>query len=145
MKKLLFIIAGFFLFSCGRQDPSEALKNINGYWQIDHVQIQKDSVIKYGFSQYIDYIKLSDSTGFRKKLEPDFSGKFRTTQNAEKIKPVIEDDKLFLHYSTPYDQWKEEVLEADEDELILKNRDGKIYYYKRYQPISLEEHEAKKE
>ncbi len=145
MRKLIFAITGLFLFACGRNDPSEALQNINGYWQIDHVQVEKDSVIKYGFSQYIDYIKITDSSGYRKKLQPDFSGKFKTTRDAEKVKPEIKDKKLFLHYSTPYDSWTEEVLEADEDELVLKNRDGKIYYYQRYEPISLEEHEKKKE
>lgn len=145
MRKLAFILASLFIFACARNKPTEELKYINGYWQIDHVQVEKDSVIKYGFSQYIDYIKISDTSGFRKKLQPDFSGKFKASRAAEKVIPEVKDDKLFLQYSTAYDEWTEEVIEADEEELVLKNRDGKIYYYHRYEPINLKEHEAQKE
>lgn len=145
MRKLFFILASLLLIACGKNDPQEELNHINGYWQIDHVEVEKDSVIKYGFSQYIDYIKITDTSGYRKKLQPDFSGKFKTSKAAEKVKPEIKDDRLFLHYSTAYDQWTEEVIEANEKELVLKNRDGKIYYYHRYEPINLKEHEAQKE
>lgn len=145
MRKLFFILASLLLIACGKNDPKEELNHISGYWQIDRVQIEKDSVIKYGFSQYIDYIKIIDSSGFRKKLQPDFSGKFKTSKAAEKVTPEINDNKLFLHYSTAYDNWTEEVIAADEEKLVLKNRDGKVYYYHRYEPINLKDHEAQKE
>ena len=145
MRKSLFILLSIILFSCGNGDPKEQLNHINGYWEIDHVQVEKDSVIKYGFSQYIDYIKITDTSGYRKKLQPEMDGSFKTTKSSEKVKPEIKEGKLFLNYSTPYDKWTEEVLDAGEDELVLKNRDGKVYYYHRYKPITLEEHEAKKE
>lgn len=145
MRRFIFIVLSLVIFSCGNNDPNKELQHINGYWAIDHVQVEKDSVIKYGFSQYIDYIKITDTSGYRKKLQPEMDGSFKTTKSAEKVKPEIKDDRLFLHYSTPYDQWTEEVLEADEDELVLKNRDGKVYYYHRYDPKSLTKHEEKKE
>lgn len=145
MRKYIFIFISLIIISCGNEDPKKELQHINGYWTIDHVQVEKDSVLKYGFSQYIDYIKINDTSGFRKKLQPEFGGTFKTTKASEKVMPEIKGNQLFLNYSTPYDKWTEEVLQADEDELVLKNRDGKIYYYRRFDPKTLKEHEEKKE
>ncbi len=142
-----FLIIGFIIFlaACSNNNPQEQLKNVNGYWEIKKVEIEKDSVISYGISQYIDYIEIKDSTGFRKKLQPKFEGGYITTNSSEEVKAEIEDNTLFLHYATPYDDWREEVLKASEDELVVVNRDGKTYYYQRYKPLLTENDEKEKE
>ncbi|MEE2771639.1 MAG: lipocalin family protein [Bacteroidota bacterium] len=142
MKKFIVILA-VLIVSCNQADPKEQLKNLNGYWEIDHVELEKDSVIKYGMSPYIDYIELKDSIGFRKKLKPEVTGEFIATENEEKISAKMEGHTLKLKYSTPYDQWEEEVLQATEENLVLMNSDGKTYYYKRYKPVISQENEEK--
>ena len=134
MKKLIVLLA-LVIASCQPNDPKEQLKNLDGYWEIDRVEIEKDSVIKYGMSPYIDYIEMKDNTGFRKKLKPELNGAFRTTENEEKISAKIKDRKLILEYSTPYASWQEEVLEANDKNLVVINSDGKTYYYKRFESV----------
>ncbi|SDR66932.1 Lipocalin-like domain-containing protein [Christiangramia echinicola] len=132
--------------SCSNNDPQEQIKNLNGYWQIEKVEIEKDSVIEYQLSQLIDYIEITDSTGFRKKLKPKIDGGFINASNdSEKVTAKVEDNRLFLYYETPFDEWKEEVLEATEDELVVLNRDDKKYYYQRYKPLLSQDEEETQE
>ncbi len=140
MKKLIVLLA-LVIASCQQNDPEAQLKNLDGYWEIDRVEVEKDSVIKYGMSPYIDYIEMKDSTGFRKKLKPELNGEFSTTENEEKISAKIEDRKLILEYSTPYASWQEEVLEANDKSLVVINSDGKTYYYKRFESVINQENE----
>ncbi|GAA4325303.1 hypothetical protein GCM10023115_40710 [Pontixanthobacter gangjinensis] len=146
MKKLLFILSIISLISCSDSDPKEQLQHLNGYWQIEKVEVEKDSVIEYGISPYIDYIEVSDSAGFRRKLKPKIDGGFIKAPNEpERISAKIEDNRLMLYYSTPFDQWKEEVLEANEEELVILNRDDKKYYYQRYEPLLSQDDEETQE
>ena len=132
--------------ACSNSDPKEQLNNLNGYWQIEKVEIERDSVIEYGLSPYIDYIEVKDSVGFRRKLKPKIDGGFVKAPNEpEKISAKIEGNKLMLYYSTPFDEWKEEVLEANEDELVILNRDDKKYYYQRYKPLLSQDEEETQE
>ncbi len=140
MKKLIVLLA-LVIASCQQNDPEAQLKNLDGYWEIDRVEVEKDSVIKYGMSPYIDYIEMKDSTGFRKKLKPELNGEFSTTENEEKISAKIKDRKLILEYSTPYASWQEEVLEANDKSLVVINSDGKTYYYKRFESVINQENE----
>lgn len=146
MKRLIFIFSIFALVSCSQNDPQEQLKNLNGYWQIEKVEIENDSVVEYGLSQFIDYIEIQDSTGFRKKLKPKIDGGFiKASNDSEKITAKIEDNKLILYYSTPFDEWQEEILEANEEELVILNKDNKKYYYQRYKPLISQDEEETKE
>ena len=144
MKKLIFILSIFLIISCSEKDPKQQIQNLNGYWQIEKVEVANDSVVEYSLSQYIDYIEINDSTGFRKKLQPQLDGGFiEASKNSETITAKVEDDALFLYYKTPFDEWKEEVIEANGEHLIVKNEDDKKYYYKKYEPlISTDEEET---
>jgi len=131
--------------SCGGNEPAEQLQNISGYWTIEKVEFASDSVIEYSLSQYVDYIQMEDSLGFRKKLQPKIDGSFiEASNNSEKIIARIENDVLNLYYSTPFDQWEETVLTATNDELVIINRDNKKYYYKKYEPLMTLDEEKKK-
>ncbi len=146
MKKAFYLLlVAIVLTSCTNTDPNEQLQNLTGYWTIEKVEVENDSVVEYSLSQYIDYIEIKDSVGFRKKLQPKIDGGYiKASNDSEKITAKIEDDVLNLYYSTAFDEWQETVLVATEDELVIKNRDDKKYYYKKYEPlISTNEEETK--
>jgi len=145
LKKALYLLVAIVLTSCTNTEPNEQLQNLTGYWTIEKVEVENDSVIEYSLSQYIDYIEIKDSVGFRKKLQPKIDGGYiKASNDSEKITAKIEDDVLNLYYSTAFDEWQETVLVATEDELVIKNRDDKKYYYKKYEPlISTNEEETK--
>lgn len=134
---LLVVIALLFMISCDNSSE-EKLSAINGYWQISKVENKEGLIKEYSISQNIDFIEIgTNKKGVRKKLEADLFGKFTATKSQENIEAHIEKNTLFLHYSTALDQWQEEVIEANAEKLVIKNKNGLRYTYIRYQPLDL--------
>ena len=126
-------------FNCSN-NPDTFVEHVEGYWEIDEVTLKDGSKRDYNFNSTIDYIEITDSlTGFRKKLKPNFSGTFETSNDVEQLKIVLENDSLNLYYKTLFHSWKETVLNATKDELLILNANKDMYLYKRYEPINLEE------
>lgn len=139
MRRLLIgLLCISTLFSCSKE-PSESLKHLNGYWSIAEVTKADGSKMNYQFNETIDYISVNDSLkGFRKKLKPGFNNQYTTSQDAEAVIVKLENDSLNLYYSTPYNSWKETVLEASEKSLIIVNDAGITYRYNRHESLKLD-------
>lgn len=138
MKKILTILILFLSLSCSR-NPESFIKHLNGYWEIDEVILPDGTKRDYTFNDTVDFLGINDNlTGFRKKLKPSFDGSFLTSNDAESLILVVEDDSLNIYYKTPYAEWKETVLEASENKLIIQNQNKIRYVYKRYVPIIIE-------
>ena len=138
MKKILTIFIIFLTLSCSK-NPESYIEHLNGYWEIDEVTLPDGSKKDYNYNDTIDFIEINDSlTGFRKKLQPQFDGTYATSADAESLKVVIENDSLNIYYKTPYFKWKETVLKATKDQLIVQNQNKLRYVYKRYEPIVIE-------
>lgn len=134
-KCISIILIALFISACNKQDPQDQIRHLEGYWEIDKVEFSKDSVRTYKFNETVDYLDLDGKVGYRKKVRPQLQGTFEVTDDAEQLEIKIEDDHLYLYYSTPYDAWKEKVLRAEENELQLENEHGIIYHYRRYEPL----------
>ena len=133
---LIFSCVLLFTFSCKRENPDKILGHISGYWEIEEVTSAAGESKAFTMNMLVDYIEINNSEGFRKKVAPQPDGTFNITDDAEKIEVKIENNQVQLHYSTPFDQWTETVLKADEHQLIVKNEDGIIYTYRRYEQIN---------
>ena len=129
-KKILFFLFGIVLLGCQKNNPEEQLEHLTGYWEIDRVEITEDSVINYKVNATVDYI--------------EFDGSFKTSDNKEEISARIENDSLRLYYKTPFDEWKETVISAEEKKFSVLNRDGKIYYYTKFKSLLDNEDEEEK-
>lgn len=137
MKRFLIGISLLLVLSC-KKHPETFIKHMNGYWEIEHVTLPNGKTKNYTFNGTIDYIEVNDSLkGFRKKLKPNLDGTFGTSNSVETLTLVIENDSLNAYYKTPYAQWKETILFADETNLKVINQDKKTYVYKRYSPLNL--------
>lgn len=138
-KHFLILIAILTVFSCSK-DPKDILSHINGYWEIEEVTLNDGSKKEYTFNDTIDFIEVSDSlTGTRRKLKPNFQGTFETSNSAETFRIKIENDSLNVYYKTPYANWKETIIDADDHQLIVINNTNKdMYIYKRYEPLDLD-------
>src|SRR5690606_20828499 len=112
------------------------LGHISGYWEIEEVTSAAGESKAFTMNMLVDYIEINNSEGFRKKVAPQPDGTFNITDDAEKIEVKTEKNQVQLLYSTPFDQWTETVLKADEHQLIVKNEDGIIYTYRRYEQIN---------
>ncbi len=137
MKRLLVILLVVLTISCSK-NPETYIEHINGYWEIESVILADGTEKNYTYNETIDFFSISDSlTGFRKKLKPNFDGKFITSKDVENLKLVIENDSLNAYYTTPFAKWKETILFADGEKLKVINKNKNVYLYKRYIPLNL--------
>ena len=137
MKKLALLLI-LIIFSC-TEDKSHFTENIDGYWEIKYVKLNNGYEKEYTVNETIDYIEItSDTSGFRKKMKPQFDGTFKTSNNSENFTFKIENDSFNLHYKTPYYSWKETILKISKDEMKVINQSKDVYLYKRYTPINVE-------
>lgn len=139
MKPLLFLILAISVLSCSKQ-PETFIPHLEGYWEIDEVTLSDGHKKAYNFNDTIDFIEVTDSlTGTRRKLKPNFQGTFETSKSKETFRINIENDSLNIYYKTPYANWKETVLNANEHQLIILNNTNKdVYIYKRYEALDLD-------
>lgn len=138
--KILFVIV--IISGCVRQKPEEQFQHLEGYWEIKRVEINPDSVREYNINETVDFIELNDDLkGTKTKVRPQLDGSYEVTGVTENIEAVLEEDELFLKYTTPYDTWSERVIHAEENNLKLQNEDGVIYHYQRYTPLNIKKDE----
>jgi len=83
---VFFLLFSLILLSCNKQDPKEQIQFIEGYWEIDKVEVSPDSTITYSINDNIDYFEVKGNSGQRTKLRPQLDGSFKTTNSAEKMK-----------------------------------------------------------
>lgn len=139
LKLLFFIFLSSLLWSCSTNTPEEQLQNVTGYWEIEKAELPDGQVKEYTISTTIDYIEIEgDSTGFRKKMQPRLDGSFNASNDQENFTFSVRDEQLFFHYHTALSEWEEIVIKATKDRLILRSADNLKYFYKRFEPISLD-------
>jgi hypothetical protein len=136
MRRVLWILLLGLTLSC-QQKPEDKLAYINGYWEISEVIFKNGNSKSYRYNTTIDYIYIEDFKGFRKKLQPGINNQYQTSDAVESLEVKIENDSLNLYYNTSQANWKETVLEANEDLLKIKNEDEIIYLYKRFETVNL--------
>lgn len=138
MKKIILYLALTLFLACGK-NPEAFIPHLNGYWEIDEVIMEDGSKREYTFNATVDYFNITDSlTGFRKKMKPSFNGTYTTSDDSESLKLKIENDSLHVYYSTPFANWKETILNATENQLLIINDQHIRYLYKRFEPITVE-------
>lgn len=136
--RILLLLLTLSLLHCS-QNPENSLNHITGYWEIESVEMSNGETKTYPYNNTIDYINLNDSLkGFRKKLQPSINNTYITSEDVEALSAKIENDSLNLYYSTPFSNWKETVIFADNEQLEIKSMDNTTYKYKRYQPLNID-------
>ena len=137
MKKIiLFLVFGLFL-SC-KQSISEAdLQNLNGYWEIEKVELPDGDKKEYKVNETIDFFKINDKKGFRSKVMPQIVGTYLTNDLKEDVVIVLKDGDATIQYKTNYANWNEEIIELSKDKLVVKNQQDLEYHYKRPAKFSI--------
>lgn len=136
MRKAVILLYIFVSISCGQRVEMTDIAKLNGYWEIEKVILSDGNEKEYKVNETIDYFKVNGTTGFRKKVMPQFDGTYLENGDAEKIDVAFKEKKAFLNYTTNYAKWKEEIISISDDKLVLRN--GEVeYYYKKPIPFSL--------
>jgi hypothetical protein len=138
MKTKLLIILCLLVFSC-KTDPKNYIAFLDGYWEIESVTLSDGKKKAYNMNLTIDYIAVSDSlTGIRKKLKPNFSGTYETSNSFEIFHVRVENDSLHLDYKTPFATWRETVLFASEEKLQVITENNDVFLYRKYIPLNFD-------
>ncbi|MEC4049440.1 lipocalin family protein [Flavobacterium sp. SUN046] len=138
MKKAVSILVMFMVFtSCKQTITDKDLAKINGYWEIEKVNLADGSKKDYTVNETIDYFSVKDNKGFRQKVMPQLDGKYLTNELKEEVSISKTDGDYFVNYTTRYGKWKEEIIELRDSVLVLKNKDNIEYHYKKQIPFSV--------
>lgn len=133
----LFIGLFLLLMSCG-PSPEALLPFVDGYWQISQVKQDNKVIGEYTISPIVDYWQINeDGTGFRKKVMPNLEGKLIVTQHSAPFTISTADNTLTINYDDNGNSFKEVIVKANENELVITNDQGLVYFYKPYEPIDL--------
>lgn len=130
--RIYYLMFLMFIVSCTSKVEKSNLQFLNGYWEIEKVELPDGSDKEYKINESVDYFKIDeDLKGFRKKLVPQFDGKLLTNDVNEEVFVTFEEDKIYLNYATEFAKWKEEILVLNATNLRLKNNQDIIYNYKK--------------
>ena len=131
MKRILLLIVLVSVLSCKQKITEADLSNLNGYWEIEKVELPDGDKKEYKVNETIDFFKIEANKGFRKKVMPQLDGTYLTNDIQEDVVVVVKNGDALLQYKTKYASWKEEIIELTKDKLVVKNQQEIEYYYKR--------------
>ena len=131
MKKILFLIVLGSVLSCKQKITDADISNLNGYWEIEKVELPDGDKKEYKVNETIDFFKIDGNKGFRKKVMPQLDGTYLTDDIQEDIVIAVKDGDATIQYKTTYASWKEEIIELTKDKLVVKNEQDLEYHYKR--------------
>lgn len=137
--RIISVVLLLFMFSCSKPDPIAQKQNLEGYWEIKSVEMPSGKKKDFNLNVIVDFVEVKGDSGIRTKVSPNLDGTFMTNGVSENFSLKIEDDSLRMYYKTPFDEWKETVIEAKDSILIVKNRDNKIYTYEKFQKFDFGE------
>lgn len=127
--RIVLAFSGLLVLNC-TGNPAEFVPHIEGYWQIEKVEQNRELIKAYTINASIDYFHITgDGQGFRKKVSPTLTGTFEVSDHSIPFRYVIENDSLNLYYSESVNTYKETIEKASETELVITNARGFRYRY----------------
>ena len=131
----LLILLSLLGCSPSLEDTKSLLK---GYWEIEKVTLSDGTTKTYPYSGLVDFYAINtDNSGVKKKMQPQFSGRYNTTTDAVNFKITDSAGQIYLNFSNKNSKWREQLLQINNSRLKLKLENNLIYIYKRHQPLEL--------
>ena len=129
MKRLIILF--FFIISCDKQIN---LDLINGYWEIVSVSKNNEFIKEYPFSNAVDFFIIDSlNNGYRKKIKPKINGSFEITLHEIPISIKNSNNFYVIKYYSTGNQYTETISKLDQNRLVIKNSEGIIFSYKRFE------------
>lgn len=137
MKNIFLLLSAVLLTtSCSQKITPEDVKLLNGYWEIEQVVFADGNHKDYKVNEIIDFYEIKNDTGVRQKVKPQFDGSF-VKGPLEEIKIEHLNEQVFIHYKTEFSEWKERLIEINDQDFIVENEKKIQYKYKRHVPFSV--------
>ncbi|MDX1315549.1 MAG: hypothetical protein R3356_08610, partial [Eudoraea sp.] len=138
MKVLQKVFVIFLLLGCSTKVDPDSLPLLNGYWEIEKVVFPDGSTKSYKVNTSIEYIEIKGREGFRKKMQPQFDGSFKTSNDAEQFIITEVQSTLILQYANAENSWEETLIALSKENFEVRSEEGVAYHYKRYEPLELD-------
>ena len=139
MRQLISLLLFFCFLACSEKISVSDLNHINGYWEIEEVKFPGGESKEYDVNMTIDYFEYNNMKGFRKKVQPTFDGTFNTSSDAESFQINIRDGLYWMSYRNELSSWEEQIIRITKTNMVVKNKEGMSYHYRRFQPINAKE------
>lgn len=133
------VLCGFTLclIGCSQKVSYGDIEKLNGYWEISQVEFPNGQTKEYKVNPTVDFIKVEELKGFKKKVYPKFDGSYQTSNDAEPFTIVEKEGAYTLSYSKELIHWEERITNITDDTYSIVNQDNIKYTYKRYEPINI--------
>jgi hypothetical protein len=131
LKKILFVFLFITIYGCKSDIKLEDLNNLNGYWEITKVEMPDGDEKEFKINESIDFIHFEDKKGFRVKVIPQIDGGLLSNKTKESFDIMEKKSVLFFLYKTDYASWEEEIITINKEELVVKNSNDLVYFYKK--------------
>lgn len=139
MRKQISLILFLSFLACSEKISVSDLNHINGYWEIEEVKFPDGGSKEYDVNVTIDYFEYNNMKGFRKKVQPTFDGTYNTSSDAESFQINERDGFFWMSYQNDLSSWEEQIKEITKSNMVVKNKEGLSYHYRRFQPINAKE------
>jgi len=139
MRKLVSLLLFICFLACSEKISVSDLNHINGYWEIEEVEFPDGESKEYDVNMTIDYFEYNNVKGFRKKVQPTFDGTYITSNDAESFQIIERDGFFWMSYQNNLSSWEEQINEITKTNMVLKNKEGLSYHYRRFEPINAKE------
>lgn len=136
MKKYFWLFIVILSVACTSKPNVEALKNINGYWEIEEVEFPDGNKKVYQVNELIDLFEIKNNKGYRIKVKPQLDGTFLKSELKDPIVIKDSNDVVYLKTNSKYSSMAEKIVSINEKELVIENESKIIYHYKKFVPYS---------
>lgn len=138
MRTLIVSLVFIVLSACKQKTTWDQIPNLNGYWEIEKVTFPDGSEKEYSVNTTIDYIEVQGKHGVRKKVQPQFTGTYETSNDAESFTLIEKEGGIGMYYKNELSEWQENITSLDQNSFSVTNMEQITYHYKRFAPIEIE-------
>ena len=140
MKHMKIILGLLFLtfLSCQTDVKVEDLGQLNGFWEIEKVQMPDGSTKEFKINESLDFIKYDNMNGSRNKVIPQLDGGLLSNNLFENFTITEKDNTFWLNYKTEHTSWTEELINLSNNKLVVKNSNDLIYFYTKRTDLNKE-------
>jgi len=137
MQKHLYLLLLLTVITACKSSIQEGeISRLEGYWEITKVVFQDGITKPYTVNTTVDYIGIDGFNGYIKKMKPGLNGRYQTSNKAAQFKLIQKDGLWKMHFEGDQKSTLS-LLELDSLEYAVKDQGQVRYYYKRYEPINI--------
>jgi hypothetical protein len=137
MQKHLYLLLLLTIITACKSSIQEGeISRLEGYWEITKVVFQDGTTKPYTVNTTVDYIGIDGFNGYIKKMKPGLNGRYQTSNKAAQFKLIQKDGLWEMHFEGDQKSTLS-LLELDSLEYAVKDQGQVRYYYKRYEPINI--------